>query len=143
MKKSPTASSLALLRAAGWFAVDVTGYQHPSVWAAICRKLGRPEAAAFPPKRDLLGIFDILAFRPNATLAVQATSAANMAARRKKMLAAPGLPVVLAAGWLVELHGWHHDGRLRQQHWNRTSGQPDPVVSIERPTLRRRAASAD
>ena len=56
--------------------------------------------------RDLFGCFDLLAVRGAETLAIQTTTASNMAARRKKVLASSFLPALRAAGWQIALHGW-------------------------------------
>lgn len=93
---TPTARSLAHLRNEGW----------------VC------EVVEHRPKhtgrtRDLFGVADILALRPGQTLAVQTTTAANVAARVTKVQASPWLPVMLAAGWTFRCHGWREDGTLR------------------------------
>ena len=57
-------------------------------------------------KHDLFGFIDILAVGNGLTLAIQVTSRSNMASRRKKMRTAPELPILLIAGWCVELWGF-------------------------------------
>jgi len=66
---------------------------------------------AFSRRRhDLFGIIDILAVGDGQTVAVQVTSRDNMASRRHKMLAAPELAAMIAAGWQVELWGYKKVG---------------------------------
>lgn len=57
-------------------------------------------------KSDLYGIIDILAVGPAGTKAVQVTSRGNMSPRRRKINESPALPMMLMAGWLVELWGY-------------------------------------
>jgi hypothetical protein len=95
---SPTARSLKLLRQQG-YCCDVV-----ERWLAAVRR-----------RRDYLGCIDIIACRRGEpVLAVQATSASNVAARLKKDVATPGLHVWLATGHAVfEVWGWrkNHTGR--------------------------------
>ena len=86
---SPTARSIGLLEAEG-YAVDIV--ERWIVGANI--------------KRDLFGIFDLLALRDTITLAVQVTDSSHVAAHRTKINSSPLLPRIQAAGWLIELHGW-------------------------------------
>lgn len=58
-------------------------------------------------KNDLFGMFDLIALREGVTMGVQTTSKSNLASHVRKMQAAEALPVVLGAGWVVMLHGWH------------------------------------
>lgn len=85
---TPNARSREALEAAGWL-VDT-----------VERRITRIVT------RDLFGIIDLLAVRDEVTLAVQVTTASNVAARRKKLQASDALSRVLAAGWRIELHGW-------------------------------------
>lgn len=59
-------------------------------------------------RKDLLGLFDVIAIRADVkgVTGIQVTSASNHAARRKKMLANPILPVWLAAGNLAVVASW-------------------------------------
>ena len=57
-------------------------------------------------RHDLFGIFDLLAIRPNETLAVQVTSRGNMSSRRNKMADSDKIGEVRDANWRIELHGW-------------------------------------
>lgn len=58
-------------------------------------------------RQDLFGLFDMLAFDEDIVLGIQATSRANIAHRRKKLLDNPA-----TADWLrsvnrrIEIHGW-------------------------------------
>ena len=89
MSLSPTALTLRELRKEGWTAQVV---EH---WV--------PGANV---RRDLLGFIDVLALRGDTTLAVQATSADNVAARIHKIADHPNLPAVREAGWVIQVHGW-------------------------------------
>lgn len=90
---SPAARSTALLKAEG-YAVDTVERWIPG--ARI--------------RRDLFGLFDLLAIREGSTLAVQVTTGDHLADRRRKVLASPLLERVQAAGWRIELHGWAKRG---------------------------------
>ncbi len=89
MATSPTQLTLNLLRKEGWTA-DVTERWIPG--ANI--------------RRDLYGFVDVLAVRGSETLAVQTTSAANVAARIRKIADSPHIAAVREAGWAVHVHGW-------------------------------------
>lgn len=95
---SPTARSLALLRAEGWLAEVV--------------EQNVPHART---KRDLFGFIDIIAVQGERTLAVQTTSdnGGHVANRVLKIRTSPHRDAVLAAGWRIVVHGWRPDGRLR------------------------------
>jgi hypothetical protein len=88
---TPTARSLAYLRAEGW---------HAEVVEMTIRAPGRTF------KRDLWGFVDIIAIREADVLAVQTTSATNVAARVRKITESPLLPLVRAAGVAIHVHGW-------------------------------------
>lgn len=91
---SPTARTLAALRAEEWTAQVVER------WNAFARV-----------RVDLFGCIDVLAVRPGAILAVQATSGANVAARVAKSKALPALRTWLEAGGRFEVWGWAKRGR--------------------------------
>lgn len=57
-------------------------------------------------RHDLFGIIDVLAVRGEETLAVQCTSGSGVAARVHKLKDSDSLPVLLAAGWQVQVWGW-------------------------------------
>lgn len=86
---SPTQRSLALLREQGYLCEIVERW---NPWAKI--------------RQDLFGIGDILAIKDNETLMVQTTSRSNVNARVKKISESEVLPVILRAGWRVQVHGW-------------------------------------
>jgi hypothetical protein len=86
---SPTARTKKLLEAEG-FAVAIVERWIPG--ANI--------------RRDMWGFLDIVAIRAGETLGVQVTTADHVAHRRRKILDAPTLAQVVAAGWRVEIHGW-------------------------------------
>ena len=90
-KKSPTQSSLALLRKLGYTAQVV---EH---WNPHARR-----------RIDLFGFGDILAIRENEIVIVQTTSGTNLAARRRKITQLRAHSEWLAAGGLIELHGWRY-----------------------------------
>jgi hypothetical protein len=86
---TPTQRSLAKLRADGWTTAIV---EH---WNAHARV-----------RQDLFGFIDILALRDGETLAVQATSGSNVAARVAKIAESETAPIVRKAGWRIEVWGW-------------------------------------
>ena len=57
-------------------------------------------------KKDLFGIFDILAVGNGETVAVQITSKANMSARIKKIQESEFLPEIIRSGWRIKVIGW-------------------------------------
>ncbi|MGC8519278.1 MAG: hypothetical protein ACP5P4_12245 [Steroidobacteraceae bacterium] len=91
---TPSARSVRLLEAEG-FTVDTVERWIPG--ARI--------------RRDLFGMFDLIAVRNATTLAVQVTTSDHLANRRRKVAASPFLERIRAAGWQIELHGWRKSGR--------------------------------
>lgn len=89
MSLTPTALTLRQLRADEWLAQVV------ETW--------NPHARI---RNDLFGIIDVLALRGTETLAVQATSASNVAARVRKIADAPTIGAIRDAGWRIEVWGW-------------------------------------
>lgn len=87
--KSPTERTLAWLRKDGYLA-EVVEHRVPHVNVS----------------RDLFGFVDILALKGNVTIAIQATSASNVAPRCRKVMASPHLAAVRMAGWNVWVLGW-------------------------------------
>lgn len=87
---SPTQRTLALLRREGWR-------------CAIVEKWN-PHARI---RQDLFGFIDILCIRGEETLAVQACNYSDVSKRIKKIEDADALADVRAAGWGIEVHGWH------------------------------------
>lgn len=65
--------------------------------------------------RDLFGVLDIVAIRNGETWGVQATTADHVAHRRVKMQDSGMIPKLKEAGWLIVIHGWRKDGRLREE----------------------------
>jgi hypothetical protein len=65
--------------------------------------------------RDLFGVIDIVAIGNGQTLGVQATTADHVSHRRNKINESGMLPIFKDAGWLVIIHGWRKDGRLREE----------------------------
>lgn len=90
MSISPTQLSLRALREAGYHAEVVERFDH------FARK-----------RKDLFGFGDILAIREGEVVVVQTTTFSNRLARKKKIMESELLPVVLSAGILVVIHGWH------------------------------------
>jgi hypothetical protein len=58
-------------------------------------------------KKDLFGIFDILAIGNGETIAIQLTSKSNMSTRVKKISESSALPEILRSGWRVLVIGWY------------------------------------
>ena len=89
---SPTQRSLKHLRANGYLVSVVERY---------C-PFGRV-------RQDLYGMIDLLAVQKGQTVGIQTTTASNFAARRKKIKEHENLPMLLAAGWKIIIHGWRKD----------------------------------
>lgn len=91
---TPTQRTLAALRKAGWTCAVVER------WNQYARV-----------RHDLFGFADVLAIGADGILAVQATTGANHAARREKILSEPRAAIWLAAGGLVEIWSWRVAGK--------------------------------
>lgn len=57
-------------------------------------------------KKDLFGIFDVVAVGNEETIGIQITSKSNMSARVKKIEASEFLPEILRSGWRIIVIGW-------------------------------------
>ena len=90
MASSPTQRTLQHLRKAGYPLVQVVEKWNPH--------------ARF--RQDLFGIIDVLAVGPEGVLAVQCTTAENMARRLKKVRGSAALSVLKRAGVSVRVYGW-------------------------------------
>ena len=92
---SPTARTLARLRELGYRA-DVVERRLPGCFIT----------------RDLFGIADLFAVHPGerTVLLVQATTAAHVTDRLRRVRGQPDLPALLAAGVRVEVWGWAKRG---------------------------------
>ena len=88
-KKTPTQRSKEHLENLGWI-VGVVEQTIPHTFI----------------KRDLFGMFDLLAVKDEQTMGIQVTSISNITARVKKITEEPRLAVVRKAGWIVMVHGW-------------------------------------
>ena len=95
---SPTARSLKHLREQGYF-VTVAEY-----WDHFARK-----------RRDLYGIWDLLAIKPGETMAVQTTSGSNVSARVKKISESEAIGKCREAGWTCHVHGWRKNAKGRYE----------------------------
>jgi hypothetical protein len=93
MSASPTSLTLRDLRADGYTAEVVERWN--------------PHARV---RHDLFGIVDVIAIRGTETLAVQATSSSNVAARVRKIAEAPTIAAIREAGWRFEVWGWAKKG---------------------------------
>jgi hypothetical protein len=72
---------------------------------------------------DLFGCIDLVAIHPghHGVLGVQATSAANLASRRAKVLASPIVHLWLTAGNRIWVVGWSKMGaRGKPKRWTMT-----------------------
>ncbi|MBK5942730.1 hypothetical protein [Halorhodospira halophila] len=98
MAAGPTERTLQRLRREGWTAEVVER------WIPQARR-----------RRDLFGVVDVLALRGGETLAVQATSRSNVAARISKIRESDALPLIREAGWRIEVWGWARDSKGRWQ----------------------------
>ena len=92
---SPTARTLALLRRAGYEA-GVVERRNPKMKFVT---------------HDFLGCIDVIGVCEGYTVGIQATSAANQSARRKKILAEPRALVWLKAGNELYVHGWRKSAK--------------------------------
>jgi len=95
MSISPASLTLEHLRAHGWPLVETVERWNPH--ARI--------------RQDLFGFIDVIAVRRDETLAVQATSLANVAARVRKIGEHPNIGPVREAGWRIVVYGWAKQGR--------------------------------
>ena len=87
---TPTARSLKWFRDAGWMAGEVERFN-----------------AIIKIKHDLWGIGDVVAVKPGEPpCLVQVTTFTNTSARLAKIKASDALPVLVACGWSVVVHGW-------------------------------------
>lgn len=66
-------------------------------------------------RQDLFGVVDVLAIKDGETVAVQATSDSNVAARVTKIGDHESTPVIRAAGWRFLVHGWRKGKNGRWQ----------------------------
>jgi len=57
-------------------------------------------------KKDLFGIFDVLAVGNEQTIGIQITSKSNMSARIKKIQESKFLPELLRSNWRIVVIGW-------------------------------------
>lgn len=90
MTATPTQLTLRHPRAEGWPLVEVVEHWNPH--ARI--------------RQDLFGFVDVLAVGPAGVLAVQTTSAGNVAARVRKIADHPSVGHVRDAGIAISVHGW-------------------------------------
>lgn len=93
---TPTSRSLAALRERGYTAQVVERWN--------------PHARI---RQDLFGFVDIIGIKEGETLAVQTTSASNMAARIRKIAESEHVAAVRSAGWRIEVHGWRKNAAQR------------------------------
>lgn len=95
---TPTQRTLKRLRDAGYLAAVVER------WNSHARI-----------RQDLFGVVDVIGIREGETLAVQATSGSNVAARVRKIAESDATPIIRAAGWRFEVHGWRKGANGRWQ----------------------------
>lgn len=65
--------------------------------------------------RDLFGVVDIIAIKGAETLAVQTTTAPNVAARVKKIADCEHIGAIREAGWTFHVHGWSRKANGRYE----------------------------
>jgi hypothetical protein len=95
---SPTQRTLAELRKRGAALVQVV-----ERWNAFAKV-----------RVDLFGVIDVLAVMPSGkTVAVQATSGANVAARVDKIVSSDAYQLLRLAGWTILVHGWRKNAKGR------------------------------
>jgi hypothetical protein len=114
MKQSPTTLSLKELRKDPRFTlIQVTEH-----WDAFARI-----------RKDLFEVIDIVALGPGITLGVQTTAYGSMSARLKKLREHANTPLILEAGWLIEVHGWTQNDRGRYELKRRIKFELEDPVS--------------
>jgi hypothetical protein len=94
--KSPTARSLEHLRKF-YPLVDIVERRLPHAFIT----------------HDRFGIIDLVAVSETEIIAVQTTSAANMASRVAKVAESAALPILLKVGIRVLIHGWRKNAKGR------------------------------
>lgn len=94
--KSPTARSLAHLRKS-YPLVDIVERRLPHAFIT----------------HDMFGIIDLVAVSETEIVAVQTTSADNMASRVLKIAESAALPILLKVGIRVIVHGWRKNAAGR------------------------------
>lgn len=65
-------------------------------------------------RHDLFGFIDLIAVRAGEIVAIQSTSDTNLSHRRKKLETCDAVPICIAAGMRVEIHGW----KIRARRWS-------------------------
>jgi hypothetical protein len=118
---TPTARSLAYLRACGFLAAVVERWlPHANV------------------RKDAFGWADLLACHPvrRQVALIQVTTRSNLAARIAKTKALPDLAAWLAAGGLAWFHGWYRRAGRWQCHAVELTG-PDLAAAVLTPARRR------
>lgn len=115
---TPTARTLTMLRADGWTAEVVERWN--------------PHARV---RHDLFNVADILAVRGVETLAVQVTAGSGVSARVRKLTASSALPLLAAAGWRIEVHGWRKVKVRRGGKASRWQCRIVPMAGNPRATL--------
>jgi len=60
-------------------------------------------------KKDLFGMFDLIALKGSITYGIQVTSKSNMSKRVKKISGEPRVNQVRDANWTILVHGWEQN----------------------------------
>jgi len=116
---SPTSRSLQYLRKAGWTACVVEKWNR---FAGV--------------RQDAFGFGDILAVQKGKIALIQTTSAANVSARRKKILSLPAFARWTDAGGITVLHGWRKAGpRGKRKTWQLHSEILSPAIPTSNITV--------
>jgi hypothetical protein len=114
VKQSPTQLSLKELRKDSRFTlIQVVEHWNPHVRI----------------RQDMFGVLDIVAIGPGITLGVQATSYGGVSDRLKKLREHANTPLILEAGWLIEVHGWTQNDRGRYELKRRIKFELEDPVS--------------
>ena len=79
-------------------------------------------------RKDVFGFGDLLAVKPGTILLVQVTSGSNTAARVTKIVSECGEAATawLAAGGLIEVHGWRELAAYRKDGQRKKHGRWEP-----------------
>jgi len=80
-------------------------------------------------KRDLFGMFDLIAIAPGTTIGVQVTTSNNVAARVRKILDSEHAEDWLRACNRIHVHGWYRSKKTMSWVCNRTIIRFDPDIN--------------
>jgi hypothetical protein len=68
-------------------------------------------------RKDLFGLFDILALGKDEIIGIQVTSASNVSKRIRKIEDSPLLGAIRESGMKIEVHGWRKYAKQKDGKW--------------------------